>query len=57
LSEWLEKLLTLAFWLAITIMIGLAVYHFLPGAAQNWITTQINAIFSFGSNVINNSMQ
>jgi hypothetical protein len=53
----LEKLLTMAFWLAITIGIGLAIWHFLPNTATNWIETQINAIFGFGSNIISNSMQ
>lgn len=57
MSEWLEKLLTMAFWLAITIGIGLAIWHFLPNTATNWIETQINAIFGFGSNIISNSMQ
>jgi hypothetical protein len=56
MSDWLETLLTMAFVLAICIGIGIAVYHFLPGAATNWITTQINSIFNFGSNAINNSM-
>ncbi len=56
MSDWLETLLTMAFVLAICIGIGIAVYHFLPGTAQNWITTQINAIFNYGGNVINNSM-
>jgi hypothetical protein len=51
----LDRLLTAIFWLAIAIVIGLLIYHWLPNATQTWIQTQVNAIFNFGTNLINNA--
>ena len=48
----IDKLLAILFGLAITIAIGILLYHWLPNTAQGWIQTQINTIFNMGNNLI-----
>ncbi|MFZ5590599.1 MAG: hypothetical protein ACOY81_02155 [Bacillota bacterium] len=55
MSEVLERIMGLVFWLAIAVAIGLLIYHWLPDTAQAWIQTQINAVFSMGTNLINDA--